>query len=199
MRMWPGRTWRMPTREKILYLTFDDGPTPEITPWVLDQLDAWQAKATFFCIGKNAQAEPEILKATAAKGHAIGNHTQNHLNGWKTKTATYLENVAVGEESLQTVLGAETKLFRPPYGKAGRRAARALQKRYQLIMWDVMSADFVQGASAEAVTQNVLKNARPGSIIVFHDSVKCREKMEYALPRVLEHFSQRGYRFEAIS
>ncbi|MEM7036749.1 MAG: polysaccharide deacetylase family protein [Bacteroidota bacterium] len=198
MRLWPKRIWHRPRAEKVLYLTFDDGPTPEITEFVLDELQRFDAKATFFWLGKNVRTAPEIVHRAVREGHTLGNHTENHLNGWKTETEAYMADVAMAQRSFEEVTGHGPQLFRPPYGKAGRKKAKRLLQDYELVMWDVMSGDFHAGFDAERVLRNVLDKARPGSVVVFHDSVKCGEKMMYALPRVLKHFSERGFSFRGL-
>ena len=182
----------MPAEEKVLYLTFDDGPIPEVTPWVLDVLRKHGALGTFFVIGKNAEAHPSLLERIRSEGHSIGNHTWDHLNGWKTPARTYLENT----DRAQRITG--TKLFRPPYGRMTGEQARALRGRYDLVMWDVLSTDFDTRVSGERCLRNVLRHARAGSIIVFHDSVKAEERMRHTLPQVLTHFSKAGYVFKAL-
>ena len=182
----------MPAEEKVLYLTFDDGPIPVVTPWVLDVLREHGALGTFFVIGKNAEAHPSLLDRIRSEGHSIGNHTWDHLNGWRTSTPKYLENI----ERAQVLTG--TRLFRPPYGRITGEQARALRGRYDLVMWDVLSADFDTRVSGERCLRNVLRHASAGSIIVFHDSVKAEERMRHALPQVLTHFSKAGYVFKAL-
>jgi len=205
--------WDIPNNEKKIYLTFDDGPTPEITEWVLNQLEQYNAKATFFCIGKNIADHPEIFAQIQDKGHSIGNHTYNHLNGWKTTTEEYIENsLQCAEISTQfTNYKQQTnkiekvkqttnyKLFRPPYGKIKRIQAKKLrQQGYKIIMWDVLSADFDQNISKEECLDNVLSNTRSGSIIIFHDSVKAFKNLKYALPKVLQHLAKNHFSFEPI-
>lgn len=186
--------WHFYSDEKVLYLTFDDGPIPEVTEFVLNQLKIYNAKATFFCIGKNVKKHPEIYERILKEGHAVGNHTHNHLKGWKSKTKKYLENIEKAEQFIHS------KLFRPPYGRIKKKQARALLKRdYEVIMWDVLSGDFDTKISKETCLSNVLSNCRQGSIIVFHDSVKAQKNMEYALPRVLEYYTNEGYSFKGIS
>ena len=199
-------TWRFKTEKKELYLTFDDGPIPEITPWVLKQLKKYQAKATFFCIGKNIKNHPEICKQLIQEGHTIGNHTYNHLNGWKNTIPEYLSNIEKAENAISTTLNSlncsiqHTKLFRPPYGKIKASQTKNLQKKgYTIILWDVLSADFDTTISSETCLKNVLKNTENGSIIVFHDSEKAKEKLFYALPKVLEYYSKKGYTFKKIT
>lgn len=193
--------WSIKTNQKELYLTFDDGPTPEITEWVLAQLDKYQAKATFFCIGKNIQAHPEIFKKLLKAGHNIGNHTQNHANGWKTKTATYLNNIKTAEKVLSDYkLPNSKKLFRPPYGKIKSSQINKIKEaNYEIIMWSVLSADFDQKTSKKKCTQNVLNNSKNGAIIVFHDSLKAAENLKYTLPKILDFYNKKGYKFKAIN
>ena len=196
--LYPRRCWRMRDRNRVLYLTFDDGPTPGITEFVLDTLSSFGAKATFFCIGDNIRRHPVLGQRIRAEGHSVGNHTQTHLNGWKTPGNRYLADVAAGQESLKAVLGQGSGLFRPPYGKAGCQSARQLLKTYQVIMWDVLPGDFHLGRSPEIVTNHILEKSRSGSLVVLHDSIKCAEKVRYTLPRVLAYFQEKGYVFAAI-
>jgi len=188
--------WSFSSKEKVLYLTFDDGPTPEITNWTLDQLKKHNAKATFFCIGKNAEAYPAIYQNIIDQEHSIGNHTNNHLNGFNTKTSTYIKNIEFSEKNL----AQSVKLFRPPYGKLKlSQSVKIRKKGYKIIMWDVLSADFDTTITAQECLQNVIGNTRNGSIIVFHDSLKAQEKMQFVLPKILEYYSEKGYLFKAIS
>jgi len=188
--------WRMPAnKEKILYLSFDDGPHPVATPWVLDMLRQYDARATFFCIGKNVRLYPEIFRQVMMGEHRVGNHTYSHLNGWKTDDGTYLENI---REAARLI---DSDLFRPPYGRIGRFQARVLgsaSEPFAVVMWDVLSGDFDRDISGERCARNVIRYARPGSIVVFHDSEKAFDRLCVALPMVLEHFSGLGYRFEVI-
>lgn len=188
-------TWQINTDEKIIYLSFDDGPHPLVTPFVLEMLEKYNAKATFFCIGKNVTGYPDVYKNVLAAGHAVGNHTFNHLNGWKTKKELYLANI----EQAQQVI--RSSLFRPPYGKISYGQLKFLaakQPWLQVIMWTVLSADFDKNVSQKSCLKNVLKNAGRGSIVVFHDSEKAFEKLRFVLPKVLEHFTNLGYRFKNI-
>jgi peptidoglycan/xylan/chitin deacetylase (PgdA/CDA1 family) len=191
-RFFNGFTWKVETTEKVLYLTFDDGPIPEVTPWVLDVLDEFHAKATFFCVGENVMRNPDIFNDIKARGHSIGSHTYNHLSGWTTPSAAFLKNIRKASQITQS------KLFRPPYGRISPHQARILQNHFQIVMWDVLSGDFDLTIDKETCFQNVIKNASEGSIIVFHDSLKSKEKLNYALPKVLEYYSNLGYRFERI-
>ena len=194
-------TWRFNTNKKDIYLTFDDGPTPRITKFVLDELKKHNAKATFFCIGKNIENHPEIFNKIIADGHSIGNHTQNHLNGWKTNTTSYLENIDICENVISNEVEKSqySKLYRPPYGKIKpSQANKLIKKGYKIIMWDVLSADFDTKISKEECLENVLRNTKKGSIIVFHDSIKASEKIQFVLPKILEEFSKKGFSFKEI-
>lgn len=184
--------WSIPTERKVLYLTFDDGPIPEVTPWVLERLAEYDAKATFFCIGDNVQKHPEIFEQVCQAGHGIGNHTFHHLSGWTTKDFTYFRN------TMECAAVVDSQLFRPPYGRIKKSQSKALKERFDIIMWDVLSADYDRAVSPEKCLSNVVDNAGPGSIIVFHDSLRAQKNMAYALPLVLEHFSNKGYTFEAL-
>ncbi|MCK5814928.1 MAG: polysaccharide deacetylase family protein [Flavobacteriaceae bacterium] len=198
--IYPKLIWSFSTSKKELYLTFDDGPTPEITDWVLETLKKYHAKATFFCIGKNITNHPEIFQKIIEEGHAVGNHTNNHLNGWQTPVEDYLNNISIAKKTNQQFNKSTIQqLFRPPYGKIKKKQAQQLiQKGYKIIMWDVLSADFDQSISEEKCYQNVLKNTEKGSVIVFHDSLKAAKNMKYALPKVLDYFSKRGFEFKTI-
>ena len=176
-----------------MYLTFDDGPVPGVTPWVLEQLQAYHAKATFFCVGDNIRKHPHVFQKVIASGHAVGNHTFNHLNGWTTENIPYFHNVRHCANQVHSVL------FRPPYGRLKPKQAQFLQRHYRIVMWDVLSGDFDPKISAEQCLANVTDNAEPGSIIVFHDSLKAEDKLRTVLPQVLEHFSRQGYQFEKLN
>jgi len=201
-KIFSGFVWDLPNKEKKVYLTFDDGPTPEITEWTLSQLRQFDAKATFFCIGENIQKHPEIFNKAIAEGHSIGNHTFNHLKGWETPTVDYIKNFKQCEIEISRhhqIDNPKSKLFRPPYGKIKFAQAGILKKRgYRIIMWDVLSADFDQDVSPEKCLENVIGNVSSGSVIIFHDSVKASKNLEYALPRTLAFLKEKGYKCEAI-
>lgn len=194
-KIYPNLIWEIPEPHKKIYLTFDDGPHPTITMQVLDVLKSFNAKATFFCIGNNVVKYPEVYKRIIDEGHAIGNHTCNHLNGWKTDDEQYLNDINKAMEYI------DSNLFRPPYGRISRfQIQQLLKAKYhmKMVMWSVLSGDFDQDISAEKCLNNVLLSTKEGSIVVFHDSEKAAEKMLYALPKVLEHFSKKGFSFEKI-
>ncbi|MCG2610850.1 polysaccharide deacetylase family protein [Flavobacterium sp. SM15] len=200
-RLFANQIWDLPNSEKKIYLTFDDGPTPEVTEWVLSVLKSYQAKATFFCIGDNIRKYPEIFNKVLAQGHSIGNHTFNHLQGWKTSNKEYLENVLLCHEEIlkQTTIQSNKKFFRPPYGKLKLSQSAKLRKLgYKIIMWDVLSADFDNGITAEKCLENVVSNTAQGSIIVFHDSKKAFQNLEYTLPKALAALKEKGFVFEAL-
>ena len=185
----PGLIWRMESVEKKVYLTFDDGPIPEVTPWVLDQLDKYDAKATFFCVGQNVEKYGDIFHQVKSQGHTIGSHTYNHISGWASDNLDYMLNVRKASKI------CESNIFRPPYGKIRPSQTRFLKHHYRIVMWDVLSGDFDPNISAEQCLQNVLKNTIAGSIVVLHDSIKSFEKLKFVLPRVLNYYSEQGYQF----
>ena len=191
--LFPNFIWKVPTREKVIYLTFDDGPIPEVTPWVLDQLAQYNAKGTFFCVGENVQKNQDVFQEVINQGHSVGNHTYNHLNGWGSDNIPYFHNIR------HCALLVNSSLFRPPYGRLMPKQAQFLQRHYRIIMWDVLSGDFDINISKEQCLQNVINKAKPGSIIVFHDSLKAQAKLKYVLPKVLEYYHQQGFRFEALN
>jgi peptidoglycan/xylan/chitin deacetylase (PgdA/CDA1 family) len=191
--------WKLKETETI-YLTFDDGPTPGVTEFVLTLLKHFDAKATFFCIGKNIRQHPDIFDKIADEGHAIGNHTMNHISGWKTTAEMYLHEVEECERELNSRLcHNRRKLFRPPYGRITPSQMRELVKTYRIIFWDVLSYDFNEKITGNDVAATVLKHAHGGSIVVFHDSIKAFPRLKVALPRVLEHFCKLNFRFKPIA
>ncbi len=194
-KIYASCTWQINTTKKIIYLSFDDGPHPVATSFVLDELKKYNAQATFFCIGKNIAAFPDIYKRIIEEGHAAGNHTFNHLNGWKTNTQLYMENIMQAQHLI------DTNLFRPPYGKITFKQISALLKQqspFKIIMWSVLSGDFDAGISSNKCLHNVISNTGSGSIVVFHDSGKAFAKMQFTLPKILAHFTEQGYQFEKI-
>jgi peptidoglycan-N-acetylglucosamine deacetylase len=191
-RVTPGLIWNMPGDQKVLYLTFDDGPTPDVTCEVLSILDRYQARATFFCIGRNAERHPDIYQQITTTGHVVGNHTYSHLKGWFTRNREYYNDILLASQYVPS------GLFRPAYGMITPVQARTLKKQFRIVMWDVMSYDFHPKTSREKCLDNVIRYAKPGSVIVFHDSVKASERVLYALPRILEYFSERGFSFGSI-
>lgn len=188
--------WKMPAGdEPSVYLTFDDGPHTRATPFVLEQLEKYNAKATFFCIGKNVAAHPGIYSDLLKAGHTVGNHTFNHMNGWHSRTEDYINNINLAEGYINS------NLFRPPYGRIKRSQANRLfssGKPWKIFMWDVLSGDFDVNITGEQCLDNVLRNLEPGSIVVFHDSEKAWERMSYTLPKVLEYCKQKNWKFKAL-
>lgn len=185
--------WHVPTDKREVYFTFDDGPTPGVTEAALDLLQKYDAKATFFCLGKNAESHPELFARIVGAGHAIGNHTYDHPDGWKTTPMAYLRNVIEAKRSIHS------KLFRPPYGRITPAQVNALKSRFRLVMWDVLSADFDTSNTPRQCYENVVNNVTHGSIVVFHDSLKAQTNMLFALERSLEHLSREGYIFRALT
>ncbi len=199
-QLYPRCLWDMPDKEKVLYLSFDDGPHPNITPFVLEQLDKYNAKATFFCIGDNVAKYPDIYQQLIDRGHAVGNHTQHHINGWKTGDTIYIDDI---KEAAQHVL---SPLFRPPYGRISRSQIKELKrqlapgnKEYVIVMWNILAGDWIQELSPEKCYDRINGKIKAGDIIVFHDSDKAWDRMSYCLPLILEKYSKEGYRFEIIS
>lgn len=182
----------MPRHEKKVYLTFDDGPIPEITPFILDILKKYQAKATFFCVGENIKKNPHLFQRILDEGHQVGNHTHNHLKGWETNDEQYLANVAKCQELTQT------DLFRPPYARATKSQLRQLYKEYRVIMWDIMSGDFDPNLSPQKCLENVLPNIKNGSVIIFHDNIKAIPRVEYVLPKTIEFLLKNHYQLSRI-
>lgn len=208
----PNLIWRINTKAKELFLTFDDGPIPGPTEFVLDTLDAYKAKATFFCIGDNISKHPQLFNRILQSGHGIGNHTFNHLRGWGTSTEKYVNNVTQCEREIEfgklttineqrTTIDQQTdakKLFRPPYGRIRGKQINQLKGNYSIIMWDVLTSDYSQSLAPQKCLSGSIKATRPGSIVVFHDSLKAERNMSYTLPKYLDHFSNLGYSFKAI-
>jgi len=192
--------WDIPNSDKRIYLTFDDGPIPNVTEWVLEILKSEDIKATFFCIGDNIQKHSEVYKRILAEGHQTGNHTFNHLNGWKTETNHYIENLKLCETEYLKLNTEHSFLFRPPYGKIKPSQSKAIRNLgYKIIMWDVLSYDFDSTISVEKCLENVISNTEQGSIIVFHDSVKAEKNLKYALPKAIQVLKDKGFIFDVIS
>lgn len=190
--LFPETVWRIHRRDHSVYLTFDDGPIPEVTPWVLDTLDRYGIKATFFCVGDNVARNPELFEEIKRRGHSVGNHTMNHLQGSKVTTKRYLHNVFKAHELIGSTL------FRPPHGWLRWGQSRVLRSRFRIVMYDLVSRDYSKKLTGEQVLDNVKRFARNGSIIVFHDSLKAQRNMQYALPRAIEWLQEQGYNFESI-
>jgi len=181
--------WHYSRDSKIIYLTFDDGPTPEITHKVMNLLDEYHAKGTFFCLGRNVDRHPEIYQEIVSRGHGVGNHTYSHLKGWRTGLKTYIQDIHLAESHI------DSKLFRPPYGRIRNVQLRYISKLYRIVMWDVLTHDYNKHIPKELILKTTLRSTKSGSIIVFHDSVKASNNLFYILPRLLEHFSKQGYQF----
>ena len=181
--------WKMEEEGKKLYFTFDDGPVPELTTWVLDTLKEYNARASFFCVGDNVRKYPEIYDSILSAGHQVGNHTYSHLNGYKIGIRRYILDIFKAKKYIQS------DLFRPPYGVIRSFAHRIIRTRFKIILWDVLSMDYDDGIHPRQVVRNVVANAGPGSILVFHDNPKAETNLKYALPRLLDFYSKRGYEF----
>lgn len=190
--LFPQLTWHKCRDKRILYLTFDDGPIPDVTPSILKILNDKGIKATFFCVGENIHKHPEIYNQILKDGHAIGNHTFHHLKGWKTSKEEYLLDI----EKCRKL--TNSKLFRPPYGRGTRSQYASLKSQYEIIMWDVMSGDFDLSISPEKCLKNVVSKSENGSIIVFHDNIKAKPRVLYALPLAIDHWLKEGYSFETL-
>jgi peptidoglycan/xylan/chitin deacetylase (PgdA/CDA1 family) len=184
--------WRKNSSEKVIYVTFDDGPVPEVTPRVLDMLDEYNIKATFFCVGENVEKYPELYNDILRRGHKTGNHTYNHLKGISVTTEEYVANVHKAAEII------DSRLFRPPYGRINFKQKKALRKEYEIVMWDVITQDYNKNLSPNQILQNIKLYSRNGSLVVFHDSLKAERNMLTVLPRAIEYWNSRGYRFDVL-
>ena len=191
-KLYRGSLWRMNQNEQNIYLTFDDGPIPELTPWVLDVLKQYNIKATFFCVGENITKHPEIFQRIINEGHQVGNHTYNHLKGWKTTNAIYFDNISKCQEL------THTDLFRPPYGRITKSQYKHLLLNYRIAFWDVLTYDYDALISPEKCLSNSVEYTRNGSIIVFHDNVKAQKNLKFALPQYIEHFLKLNYKFATL-
>ncbi|MBT30964.1 MAG: polysaccharide deacetylase family protein [Thalassobius sp.] len=198
--LYPTLTWSRYNKDKTIYLTFDDGPIPEMTPGILDLLKTYNAKATFFCVGDNIRKHPEIYQRILKENHSTGNHTFNHLNGWKTPDNNYLENVGLCNSIIDkyAVNSNNSKLLRPPYGRIKQSQIKQLKDNYEIIMWDVLTGDFAASISPESCLNKAIKYTESGSIVVFHDNLKAKRNLDYALPKYLEHFTKAGYSFKGL-
>jgi len=198
----PGMLWEAPsTHHDCIYLTFDDGPVPEATSFVLQALKDYNAQATFFCVGENIKRYPDIFRQVQRDKHRVGNHTYHHLNGWQTPNGKYLEDVAKCHQMMEKEAAYTTTdlpLFRPPYGRISPQQYRKLKHQYRLVMWDILSGDFDKNFSAELCLQKSIEHSRPGTIIIFHDSDKAFKNLTYVLPRYLAHFAAAGYQFKSL-
>lgn len=197
--LYPFEIWKVKNSPKTVYLTFDDGPIPEVTPQVLEVLKSFDVKATFFCIGDNVKKHPKVFQMIVDDGHQTGNHTFNHLKGWQTETETYMENATLCEAALEEHKPISSWLFRPPYGKIKRAQSKALRsKGYKIVMWDILSADYDCEITPEKCYQNSINKVEDGSIIVFHDSLKASKNMLYALPKTIKTLQEQGFKFDII-
>jgi peptidoglycan/xylan/chitin deacetylase (PgdA/CDA1 family) len=195
-KLYSKATWRKDKSKQTIYLTFDDGPVPEVTPWVLDLLKQKNVAATFFCVGENVRKYPSVYNSILRHNHSIGNHTYHHLNGWSYDTIDYIKNIESCDEVL--ISTSSPKLFRPPYGKLKTTQLKHIINNYDVIMWDVLSGDFDKDTTREQCLLNVTKNVRNGSIIVFHDSIKAQENLKYTLPRFIDFALEKGFEFKVL-
>jgi peptidoglycan/xylan/chitin deacetylase (PgdA/CDA1 family) len=190
--IYPEAIWREDKNKNNIYLTFDDGPIPEITPWILDCLKEKNVKASFFCVGENIKKHPEIFNRLLDEGHVVGNHTYNHLRGWNTENKDYFDNINQCQELTRT------NLFRPPYGRARKSQMKELAKDFKIVMWDVLTGDYDQEITPYECYKNCIDTTRNGSIIVFHDNIKAINNVKYALPKSIEYLIEQGYQFKTL-
>ena len=200
--LYPNFIWRIPTKKKEIFLTFDDGPIPEVTEFVLEELKKYNAKATFFCIGGNIEKYPDIFQKIVNQQHTIGNHTFNHVRGWDVEDDYYIDNFnECSREIFKQIPNPKSQIpnfFRPPFGRIKRSQAKVILKTHKIVMWDVLTGDYDQSISQERVLSKTLQYTQKGSIVLFHDSIKASKNMIYALPKVLEHFSEQGFVFKSL-
>ncbi len=192
-RIFKNFEWHGNRNEKVIYLTFDDGPTPDITEKVLTILKKYNAKATFFCLGRNVDRHPEIYKKIISEGHATGNHSYSHLKGWRTPAKMYIHDTNLAKKYIKS------DLFRPPYGRISMLQSKYIRQQYRIVLWDVLSHDYNKRIPGKLILRFLLRFTRNGSIVVFHDSVKASKNLLYTLPRFIEHFSEKGYTFKSIT
>lgn len=196
----PELSWKINTSEKIIYLTFDDGPIPGLTDFVLDELKKYDAKATFFCVGENILKHGEICQKIVEEGHLLGNHTFNHLKGWRTDDNDYFKNIDQCQRAIEKLQPSRTKpLFRPPYGQITKKQIAAIKANYQIIMWDILTYDYERKIAPPGRLNKIIAKTSPGSIVVFHDNYKGEQNLRQLLPRFLEHFSENGFRFKKLA
>lgn len=201
-RLYPDAVWRGDKSLKCVYLTFDDGPVPEVTPDVLDILDRYKVKATFFWVGENVGRYPDLAREVVRRGHRVGNHTYNHLNGWKTPHAVYIENILKANDIMRNTLGTDwrgVRLFRPPYGRGGMKVRPWLRERgYKVVLWDIITHDYNKNYTPQEIENIVFRYVRSGSVILMHDSIKAKKNVLAALPRIIEGLQKRGYDFKSL-
>lgn len=193
--LFPAYTWQIPSNEKTIYLTFDDGPIPKVTEWVIETLEKYGIKASFFVVGENVNKNPEVFNKLIEAGHVVGNHTYHHVRGWRTPTPMYLVEAGLCKEVIMNNGGQEPVFFRPPHGRIRGSQARELRKQYKLLMWNVLTIDYDRSLHEEKCLRNSINATRPGSIVVFHDSLKAEKNLKYVLPRYIEFFLEKGYTF----
>jgi peptidoglycan-N-acetylglucosamine deacetylase len=193
LKAFPSFIWHLQVNDKVVHFTFDDGPIPETTPWILSMLKSFDAKATFFCVGDNVKKYTYLYNRILDEGHSVGNHTFNHLTGWKTETNEYVDNIYKAKPLIQS------NLFRPPHGLIRNAQYQLIKDEFKVVLWDVLSLDYDKKVSQQQCYKNVVNHVKPGSIVVFHDSIKAWNNLKFALPKTLEHLSELGYKFSAIN
>ncbi len=196
--LFPSLVWDIKTNQKDIFLTFDDGPIPEVTEFVLDQLAIYHAKATFFCVGDNILKHPQVFQKIISDGHSIGNHTHTHLKGWNTSMETYLADFNACGKAIKQYLNYDSNIFRPPYGRITPAQSAAILQTHRIIMWSVLSKDYDKSYDEKLCLKNTLAATKSGSIVLFHDSLKARKNLYFVLPQFLKHFSDLGYSFKAL-